>query len=410
MDNKQLKCLPKGTVLKDRYELEEVKGEGYFGITYIGWDKLLESRVAIKEYFPVGKVGRDVSKDGNSVRVFHEEYEKSLHSYLDEAKRLSKLNQISGIVSIRDFFYDNNTAYIIMEYIEGISVKEYIEKNGVMDENKIWELMQPVLHSLAIVHENGIIHRDISADNIMITKHNQLVLVDFGSARTFNDDAGTMTVMIKKGYSSPEMYSQGEQGPWSDVYAICATMFYMHTGKLIENALKRILDDETPQMFDEAETKSNKTFLKVLLAGINVKKEDRIQNMEKLSSRLEESLADKNTGSFAKSTMGKAVLMVSIVGIIALLLVGVLGKSRLINKGKSHEPNVTSTPMSTPTQEATIIPTIEPTVKPTATPTVKPTKKPTAKPKKTAKPTKKPVQKSDNKKKTNKQNVDGIIP
>lgn len=281
--------LPAGTVLKDRYVLGKVSGEGNFGITYTGWDTLLESRVAVKEFFPLSRVSRKVESGSADVFVLQEKnYEEILHKYLEEAKRLSKLNQVPGIVSIRDFFYANHTAYIIMEYIEGISIKEFVEKNGPMSEKEILDMILPVLEALEQVHNIGLIHRDISPDNIMITKNNQIVLVDFGSARQVNlPEDKSMTVIIKRGYSSPELYrSRGEQGPWSDVYAICATIYYMLTGNVLDEAIDRILEDETPSLLQMPKVKASNQFAKAVMKGISLRQQERYANIYELRKDL----------------------------------------------------------------------------------------------------------------------------
>lgn len=285
--NEKCALLP-GTVLKERYILEKVSGEGSFGITYTGWDLLLESRVAVKEFFPINRVNRNAEKGEQDVYVFEEEdYEQSLHRYLEEGKRLSKLNQIESIVSIRDFFYANHTAYIIMEYIEGVSLKTHIEKNGPMAGSVVMEMMSPVLDALERVHENGIIHRDISPDNIIVTKDNKLVLVDFGSARQVDGTDRSLTVMIKRGYSSPEQYrSRGEQGAWSDVYAICATMYFMLAGKAPDEAIDRILDDETTSLLDMKEVQLPKKMKQAVMKGISLRYNERYQTVSELKAAL----------------------------------------------------------------------------------------------------------------------------
>ncbi len=289
MEKREIHHLPKDTVLADRYVLQEVSGEGNFGITYTGWDKLLESRVAVKEFFPVSRVSRDVTTGDNNVFVFQKDnYDEILHKYLEEAKRLSKLNQVEGIVSIRDFFYANNTAYIIMEYIEGISVKEYVTKQGKMGESEIKKCILPILNALEKVHEIGIIHRDISPDNIILTPDNKIVLVDFGSARQVNlPDDKSLTVMVKRGYSSPELYrSRGEQGPWTDVYAICATIYFMLTGKVPDEAIDRILEDETPSLVGMKGIKASLSFKKAVMKGISLRQGERYKNIGELKQDL----------------------------------------------------------------------------------------------------------------------------
>lgn len=281
--------LPQDTILEERYVIKEVSGEGNFGITYIGWDKLLESRVAIKEFFPLNRVCRNVEDNNLSVFVFQEDdYEEILAKYLEEAKRLSKLNQVEGIVSIRDFFYANNTAYIVMEYIEGTSIKDYVHIHGPMSEDDVKRMLKSVLNALRQAHDIGIIHRDISPDNIMITENQKVVLVDFGSARKVNfSEDKSMTIMIKKGYSSPELYrSHGNQGPWSDVYAVCATIYYMLTGKVPDEAIDRILEDETPSLVDMKNVKASAAFKKAVMKGISVNYKERYNDVAQLENEL----------------------------------------------------------------------------------------------------------------------------
>lgn len=281
--------LPVHTKLQERYEILKVNGEGNFGITYIGWDCLLESKVAIKEFFPVSRVRRDVSKGETEVYVFQEkEYEQILEKYLEEARKLSKLNQIDGIVSIRDFFYANHTAYIVMDYIEGTSIRDYIQENGTVSEHEVKQMLKPIFGSLSKIHEQGIIHRDISADNIMITDDNHVILVDFGSARQINlDEDKSMTVMIKRGYSAPELYrSHGEQGPYTDVYAVCATIYYMLTGKSPDEAIDRILEDETESLVKMKGVRASKEFRRNVMKGISLKAKERFATMKELENAL----------------------------------------------------------------------------------------------------------------------------
>ena len=281
--------LPVHTKLQERYEILKVNGEGNFGITYIGWDCLLESKVAIKEFFPVSRVRRDVSKGETEVYVFQEkEYEQILEKYLEEARKLSKLNQIDGIVSIRDFFYANHTAYIVMDYIEGTSIRDYIQENGTVSEHEVKQMLKPIFSSLSKIHEQGIIHRDISADNIMITDDNHVILVDFGSARQINlDEDKSMTVMIKRGYSAPELYrSHGEPGPYTDVYAVCATIYYMLTGKSPDEAIDRILEDETESLVKMKGVRASKEFRRNVMKGISLKAKERFATMKELENAL----------------------------------------------------------------------------------------------------------------------------
>lgn len=244
------RCLRLGTVLNHRYFVGRVLGEGGFGITYIGWDQVLDMTVAIKEYFPSGIASRDTTSGlSDRINVFEGKAEKTyqdgLRKYVNEAKNLSKFHELHGIVSIRDFFYENETAYIIMEYIRGMTLKQYIREFGKLKPENVFQVMKPVMRSLEKIHQSGMIHRDISPDNIMITKEGGMKLIDFGAARVTNDsDNKSFTVMLKRGFAPEEQYrSKGQQGAWTDVYAISATIYYMITGKVPPEAMERVIED-----------------------------------------------------------------------------------------------------------------------------------------------------------------------
>lgn len=339
--------LPIHTLLQERYEILEVSGEGNFGITYTGWDRLLESKVAIKEFFPVSRVRRDVSKGQMDVYVFgEEEYEEILEKYLEEARQLSKLNRIDGIVSIRDFFYANHTAYIVMDYIVGISVRDYVKSNGILSENEIKNMLKPIFYALSKIHEKGIIHRDISADNIMITEDKQVVLVDFGSARQVNlDEDKSMTVMIKRGYSAPELYrSHGEQGPFTDVYAVCATIYFMLTGKAPDEAIDRILEDETESLVGMQNVHASKEFCKNIMKGISLKSNERFATMKELESALYVEKRKKGIGM-----IGLAVAVILILGTVILSFSSKKDKDEKVMNTQNKKAKITSmTPQPTP--------------------------------------------------------------
>ena len=224
--------LPYRSVLHGKYMVGRVIGEGGFGITYIGWDLNLGLKVAIKEYYPEGFVGRNAEQSCN-VRSFQgtqtEFFEKGKDKFLDEARTLGKFMHLSGIVSVKDFFQENNTVYIVMEYLEGISLKHRaIQCGNRIPKEEILEIMSPVIESLAEVHRAGLIHRDISPDNIMICKNGEVKLIDFGAAREVSEDGDkTLSVLVKKGYSPEEQYrTHGEQGTWNDVYSISLIPFH----------------------------------------------------------------------------------------------------------------------------------------------------------------------------------------
>ena len=179
--------LKPGTLLNNKYIVGNVIGEGGFGITYIGFDTTLDIRVAIKEYYPNGHVNRN-HEATNELTITDKQQEffsKGMKNFLLEAKSIAKFTQEKGVVDVRDYFEENNTAYIIMEYLDGQNLIEHTKQYGLMDAKELFRLMKPIMNSLHRMHLAGIIHRDISPDNIMYLKDGTLKLMDFGAARYF---------------------------------------------------------------------------------------------------------------------------------------------------------------------------------------------------------------------------------
>lgn len=279
------------TILNGKYILGKTLGEGGFGISYIGFDLNLQITVAIKEYFPSGLVSRNVT-GSDTVSVFskgREYYEKGRERFLLEAQTLARFHDMSGIVSVKDFFQENGTAYIVMEYIEGEDFGHFLKRNGgKLEAESVFTMMKPVIVSLAEVHAQGLIHRDISPDNIMITKNSQVKLLDFGAARDVTDQNKSLSIMLKPGYAPIEQYqTKGRQGPWTDVYALCATMYRAITGRKPEESMSRVMEDtlKTPT---ELGISMNPVKEYVLLKGLEINIEDRWQNMRALYCALYE--------------------------------------------------------------------------------------------------------------------------
>ncbi len=280
--------LAPGTLLSGKYEVGAVLGEGGFGITYIGRDRNLELRIAIKEYFPSGMVNRNNTASAEitaSVGKAQEFFEKGKTSFLEEARTLAKFSNHPNIVSVRDFFAENNTAYIVMEYLEGTNLKDYLAQRGPMSFEQAFELLSPVMSALAKVHERGLIHRDISPANIMVLEDGTVKLLDFGAARDVSGaDEKSLSVMLKPGYAPEEQYrSKGNQGPWTDVYALSATLYKMVTGITPEDAMNRIYQDELarPSSVNGDITEEQE---RVILKGMAVYQEDRFQSVAELQS------------------------------------------------------------------------------------------------------------------------------
>ncbi len=237
------------TVLNGKYLVGSVLGEGGFGITYIGYDLNLELRIAIKEFYPNGFCRRESSVT-NTLSSYGgsqgESFEKWRSRFVKEAKSLAKCTNLSGIVGVKDFFEENNTAYIVMEYLEGQTLKEYLNRQGgKLPVGQALQALEPVMVSMSQVHRAGIIHRDISPDNIMITTDGMMKLLDFGAAvDLMKEEERSLSIMLKPGYAPEEQYrTKGKLGPWSDVYALAATIYKCITGITPPEAMERMRED-----------------------------------------------------------------------------------------------------------------------------------------------------------------------
>lgn len=237
-----------GTRLNNRYLIQGVLGEGGFGITYVGMDEVLCQKVAVKEFFPRGAITRNnqqtnevVSVYGTKAANFHQGEEK----FLQEARTLAQFNNVAGVVRVQDFFRENGTAYIVMEYLEGITLKQYLQTYGPISVEEMQNIFAPILEALDKNHQNGVIHRDISPDNIMCLPEGEAKLMDFGAARDYTDYSEEgLSVILKMGFAPIEQYdSHGKQGPWTDIYALGATMYQCLTGRKPDDATKRSLED-----------------------------------------------------------------------------------------------------------------------------------------------------------------------
>lgn len=281
--------IPPGTVLMGRYLVGRVLGEGGFGITYIGCDLRLELKVAIKEYFPTNWVARhsDVSLAVSNYAGAASSYEKGKSRFLYEARTMAKMDKQPEIVSVRDFFELNNTAYIVMEYVDGTTFKELVaQRGGRIPAGELLHLIEPLFSALSAVHAAGLIHRDISPDNLMLER-GSVRLLDFGCARESTQGDETMTITLKHGYAPIEQYQHRGQGPWTDVYGLSATIYYCLTGKTPPQALDRLMDDEIimPRRLGVDLTEKQE---KALLRGMGIKQHQRFRSVEELHTALYE--------------------------------------------------------------------------------------------------------------------------
>ena len=351
------------TILSGKYLVGKVIGEGGFGITYIGFNLDTELPVAIKEYFPSELATRDITA-GNALSIFAGEsqqlYKEGLEKYLREARNLTMFSDLPGIVTVKDFFYENETAYIIMEYINGITLKQHLIKvGGRMSQSEVTKMMKPVLESMIKIHETGMIHRDISPDNIMITKNNQIKLTDFGAARVFNgEDNKSITVVLKRGYAPEEQYRvKGVQGPWTDVYALCATMYKMITGITPQEALERIIEDNVEPL-----SKFDKDIWPeidyAIMKGLSLRAQDRFQNVGELVDALYYSVIEKDENGnpvLASSKEQSAVPVTSAVPDDDFVMEPIV-----VNVGRSSESDKAEHPVNEPQSVVQPHPATEP--------------------------------------------------
>ena len=283
-----------GSMVKERYYIGAVLGQGGFGITYTGYDTLLGRKVAIKEYYPNGFVNRNNSVAptvfSNTAESDEAFFEKGKQRFHDEARILARFAGLDGFVNVLDYFPENNTVYIVMEFLEGITLKEYINKNGKLSTRETFDLFLPVMNALQKIHQKQLIHRDISPDNIMLLQEGgrlRVKLIDFGAARNVSSQSQkSLTVMLKPGFAPIEQYgSNDEQGPWTDIYALCATIYKCITGTTPPPTPNRINNDKLQKPSElgadiDAETEA------VLLKGMCVLPADRYRDINSLLDAL----------------------------------------------------------------------------------------------------------------------------
>ena len=286
-------ALPRNTILHGKYLIGNVLGQGGFGITYIGFDLSLEIKVAIKEYYPAGSVIRHEGK--NSV-IWNDTqnsrgYQKSAYEdFLKEARKMAKMDQILSIVRVRETFLENETAYIVMDYVEGETLKARLKRDGVMKFSDCIALLRPMMEDLEKVHAQGLIHRDISPDNIMIQPDGKVKLLDLGAAKDLTlQKEGVSQLVTKKGFSPFEQYmDSGKIGPWTDVYALCATIYYACFGKLIPSALER-MDRDTLSFNLPSKEPLSKSAINALKNGLELRVKDRTPSVGQLLEEIQKS-------------------------------------------------------------------------------------------------------------------------
>lgn len=337
------------SILAGKYLLGMAIGEGGFGITYIGMDLNLEMRVAIKEYYPNGCAVRNCS-ESNTVLSYsnstQEVFEKGREKFINEARLLAKCSNLSEIVSVKDFFRENHTAYIVMEYIEGITLKAYLKQNGDhIPAQKTLQMMKPVICSLSKVHDMNLIHRDISPDNIMICNNGSVKILDFGGARDYIfSNEKSLSIMLKPGYAPEEQYrTHGNQGPWTDVYALCATMYRCITGSVPPESLERAYQESLPPI-RSISPDCPPAAAYAIEKGMSIYPEDRFQSMQELYSALyesSESFSDMPEPQKRSKRKGLNIFLVICLFVIAFILVMYLTHDQVLTINISAKTETT---------------------------------------------------------------------
>lgn len=275
--------LQPGTLINERYVIGTAIGQGGFGITYKGWDKKLKQKVAIKEYYPTAFASR--VPDQTEVTAISSATEKSFNSgvskFISEARIIAALNDQQGIVHVYDYLSANNTAYIVMEHIDGKSVKDVLKENneGYMNVDSAMDIIIPVLKALDKVHSKGTVHRDISPDNIMISEDGQVKLIDFGAARNVDpEERQRLSVVLKASYAPPEQYgSSTVQNASTDIYALGAVLYRLITGKMPEQSRERVNKDRLKRP-SEIKKSIPKWLDVVIIKSLSLDPKDRFQS------------------------------------------------------------------------------------------------------------------------------------
>lgn len=404
-------ALAPNTILHGRYLLGVPLGQGGFGITYIAWDLAEKKKVAIKELYPSGHASR-YSTGGTDVIWSGDRESKLLMVdgpavFRKEAAKMQKLKDVPQVVQVCEVFTDNNTAYIVMDFVAGITLKDYLMENGPLNWDKTQKLLVPAIEAMIRVHKAGLIHRDISPDNMMIEPSGKIRILDLGAAKDLNTNSGASSMIVAKGGFSPlEQYSQrGGSGTWTDVYALAATICYTLSGKTLPASVDRVNGDA--DLWEQPVYKKLPPHvLAALQKALAVSPKDRTQTMEQFLSDLRLSKPDvkkteakkvdaqkpdaaipKAPNPEKKKKSGRstaAIVTLVLLCCVAIVAIGIRFGSVLQEKvdgilGEwSTVKSTTSAgvPPTTRKETVTTATTVPPTTKKT-TPTTAPTKAPT---------------------------------
>ena len=281
--------LPVGTVLHKNYIVGQTIGKGGFGVTYKAHDMIRGRVIAVKEYYPNGIAHRDTGKTLVSVsdEKQRDTFTSGAEKFYEEAKTVSRFNGNPNIVDVYEVFHENDTVYFSMEYLEGKDLKQILKEKGKLDQEEMLYILDKVTDALVITHSLNVLHRDISPDNIYVENDGTVKLIDFGAARqVIAEQSRSLSVILKQGFAPLEQYQRrGKQGPWTDIYALGATMYYCLTGNIPYDSTERI---DMPSIGSASEYGVDEKFWSIIEKCMAVRIDDRYQSVIELKSALKE--------------------------------------------------------------------------------------------------------------------------
>ena len=314
--------LAPGCVLGGKYKIGRLLGRGGFGATYLAWDTNLRVRIAIKEFLPRQLAAR--TSGGTQIYAYSgskDAFNIGLEQFLNEARNLAQFLDHPGIISVRDYFPENGTGYMVMEYLAGSTLEQYLAEEGRLDPKVAIGLLVPVADALRACHAAGLIHRDISPDNIFLTKDHRVKLLDFGAARfAIGSRSTNLSVILKEGFAPFEQYQRnGRQGAWTDIYALTATLYRLVTGDLPPTAPDRLAGTKLPTVAEKGVTIPAR--LQGLLdKGMAVQAEQRYQTIDAFLADLRDPA--RPTVSRGPSDGPRWIRVAAIAGAVALIVGG----------------------------------------------------------------------------------------
>lgn len=337
--------LNQGAVLAGRYVVGTAVGVGGFGITYRAWDQTLQKMIAIKEYYPSanGIVNR---VPGNAEVIVYSgeravEFQKGKERFLAEARNMAKFNTHPNIVHVFDFFEENKTAYIAMEFLDGVSYKQYIASSGgAVEPSVALEVTLSVLDALKEIHKLGIIHRDISPDNVFICQGGIIKLIDFGAARfSTGEEEKTLSIILKPGYAPPEQYrSRSRQGPWTDIYAVGAMFYRAITGKMPEESVNRMVQDNVVPPH-EINPEISENLSNSIMRAMALNQELRFRNVDQFRDAIQNKVKVADVGTELKKRKKYRIAIVGAVFSVLILAGGICFSTFMNKRGQAALPD-----------------------------------------------------------------------